>query len=185
RPDLILFDIGLPKMSGIEAARRIRELIPGTKVLFLSQHHSWSVVEEGLRSGAVGYVVKSDLAEELVPAVRSVLQGRHYVSASFADDDLTSLNRPKIAGHHEVGFYTDDSRLLEDATKFLAAFLNAGNSVIAVATEAHRQAFLPRLKTLGVDIDAAIRQGRYVAVDAPETLSTFMLDGMPDRDLFL
>ena len=65
QPDLILLDIGLPTLNGIEAARRIRELSPKSKILFVSENRSWDIVEEALRTGAGGYVVKSDAAGEL------------------------------------------------------------------------------------------------------------------------
>lgn len=184
RPDLVLLDIGLPKISGIEAARRIRESVPGTKIVFLSQHHSWSIVEEGLRSGALGYVVKLDIESELMPAVEAVLEGRHYVSSSFAGHDVAALTGARIAAHHEAGFYTDDQRLLDDVTQFLATTLNAGNAAVVLATEAHRMSFLQGLKELGIDIDAATRQGRYAALDVAEALSMFMVDGLPDRERF-
>ena len=60
QPDLILLDIGLPKLNGIEAARRIRRVSPETKILFVSQESSADVVREALGTGASGYVVKSD-----------------------------------------------------------------------------------------------------------------------------
>src|SRR5439155_862233 len=75
-PDLILLDIGLPSLNGIEAARRIRELSPKSKILFISENRSWDIAEEALRIGAGGYVVKSDAAGELLPAVEAVLRDR-------------------------------------------------------------------------------------------------------------
>jgi DNA-binding NarL/FixJ family response regulator len=74
QPDLILLDIGLPTLNGIEAARRIRELSPKSKILFLSENRSWDIAEEALRTGAGGYVVKSDAVGELLPAVEAVLK---------------------------------------------------------------------------------------------------------------
>jgi DNA-binding NarL/FixJ family response regulator len=88
QPDLILLDIGLPTMNGIEVARGIRQLFPNAKLLFLSENRSRDIVEEALRTGALGYVVKSDAARELLPAVEAVLQGRQFVSA------MLSWNRP-------------------------------------------------------------------------------------------
>ena len=82
KPDLILLDIGLPTLNGIEAARRIRDLSPKSKILFVSANRSWDIVEEALRAGAGGYVVKSDAAGELLPAVNAVLGGKRFVSAS-------------------------------------------------------------------------------------------------------
>ena len=62
QPDLILLDIGLPKLNGIEAARRIRKLCPESKIVFLSQESSGDVIEEALNSGGTGYVVKTNAA---------------------------------------------------------------------------------------------------------------------------
>src|SRR5246127_1645814 len=78
-PDLILLDVGLPSLNGIEAARRIRKLSHKSKILFISENRSWDIAEEALRMGAGGYVVKSDAAGELLPAVEAVLRGKRYV----------------------------------------------------------------------------------------------------------
>src|ERR1700757_1311302 len=69
QPDLIVLDLGLPTLNGIEAAQRIRKLSPKSKILIVSQESSSDVVEEAFRSGAVGYVVKSQGGNELLTAV--------------------------------------------------------------------------------------------------------------------
>src|SRR5947207_15219967 len=69
QPDLILLDIGLPKLNGIEAARRIRKLSPGSKILFVSQDLSADFIHGALATGARGYVVKTDAGSELLTAV--------------------------------------------------------------------------------------------------------------------
>jgi KaiC/GvpD/RAD55 family RecA-like ATPase len=79
-----------------------------------------------------------------------------------------------------VGFYSNDERLLHDLTLFIAAALEAGNAAIVVATESHRESLLPRLQSHGLDIGTVIAQGRYVPLDAADTLSALMLNGMPD-----
>jgi DNA-binding NarL/FixJ family response regulator len=84
-PDLVLMDIGLSGLNGIQAARKIRELIPATKILFVSENRSKEIAQEALRSGADGYVVKSDAANELLPAVDSVMRGITFISASLSD----------------------------------------------------------------------------------------------------
>jgi DNA-binding NarL/FixJ family response regulator len=203
QPDLILLDIGLPTLNGIEAARRIRELSPKSKILFLSENRSWDIAEEALRTGASGYVVKSDAAGELLPAVEAILKDKRFVSASLAGNALTNSNDQHKADHtrsavvplptqdawisrrHEVGFYSDDRKLLDDLTQFIAAALKAGNAAIVVATKSHRESLLPRLQAHGLDISAAIEQGRYTAMDAADALPRFMLRGMPDSVLFL
>jgi hypothetical protein len=91
----------------------------------------------------------------------------------------------ETAHHHEVGFYSDQHALLENVTQFIAAALNVGNAVIVIATESHRDNLLSELEVRGLDIGAAVKQGRYVALDAADVLSAFMLNGMPDPVLFM
>ncbi len=79
-PDLVLLDIGLPTLNGIEAARQIRKRAPDSKIIFVSQESSWEVVQEALNLGAWGYVLKERTANDLLPAVKAVLQGRQFVS---------------------------------------------------------------------------------------------------------
>lgn len=72
RPDLILMDVGLPTMNGIEAARQIRKLSPESQIVFLSQESSSDVVEEALSTGACGYVVKAKAATQLLTILETV-----------------------------------------------------------------------------------------------------------------
>ena len=200
QPDLILLDIGIPKVNGIEAARRMRELAPQSKILFVSQESSVDVVQAAFSVGAAGYVVKMDAGSELPTAVNAVLRGDRIVGSRFwghgfiGDSDARTpasargkqvfVHRQRqnieIARRHEVGFYSDDASFLDGFTQFIGAALKAGNAVIVVATESHRDSLLPRLQTLGSDIGAAIEQGRYISLDAAETLSTFMVKDLPD-----
>jgi DNA-binding NarL/FixJ family response regulator len=83
-PHLIVLDIGLPTLNGIEVARRIRGLSLETKILFVSQETSSDVVQAALRTGALGYVVKACAGSELLPAVDAVCQGRQFVSSEVA-----------------------------------------------------------------------------------------------------
>ena len=85
RPNLILLDIGLPSLNGIDAARRILELSPQCKVLFISQETSIDIVLGALATGAAGYIVKADARGELLTALNAVLRGEMYVSTSVAD----------------------------------------------------------------------------------------------------
>jgi len=82
KPDLILLDIALPSLNGIEAARQIRKLVPETKIIFLSQESSAEVVQEALDLGAWGYVVKNRAGGELLAAVESVISGKRFVSST-------------------------------------------------------------------------------------------------------
>jgi len=80
KPDLILLDIGLPRLNGIEAARRIRELAPQSKIIFSTQETSAEVVQEAISLGAWGYVFKTHAERDLLPAIDAVLSGRRFVS---------------------------------------------------------------------------------------------------------
>jgi len=82
QPDLVLLDIGLPSLNGIEAARQIRKLDPEPKIIFLSQESSSDVVQEALSLGAQGYVVKAMAASKLLTAVEAVLRGETFVSGT-------------------------------------------------------------------------------------------------------
>ena len=86
--DLILLDIGLPRQNGIEVARKIREASPTSKILFVSENRAWEIVEEALRVGGSGYVVKSDAARELMTAIWAVLQGKQFLSTCLAGESL-------------------------------------------------------------------------------------------------
>jgi CheY-like chemotaxis protein len=79
QPDLILLDIGLPTLNGIEAAHRITGLVPGATILFVSQNNDADVVAAALSNGAKGYVLKLNANGELLPAVEAVLRGEHFV----------------------------------------------------------------------------------------------------------
>jgi len=83
-PDLILLDVGLPKLNGIQAARQIRELAPKSRILFASEDRSCDIAEAALGTGALGYLVKSDAGNELLPATEAVAQGKQFVSACLS-----------------------------------------------------------------------------------------------------
>ncbi len=81
KPDLILIDIGLPKLNGIEAAQQIRQLSPSSKIVFLSQNNNLDVVRAALGTGALGYVRKTDAKRELLLALDAVLRGEQFITA--------------------------------------------------------------------------------------------------------
>jgi DNA-binding NarL/FixJ family response regulator len=88
QPDLIVLDVGLPKLNGIEAARQIRKVSPTSTILFLSENMSPEIAREALDTGALGYVVKSDAAGELLLAVNEVLLGKRFISARLENQGL-------------------------------------------------------------------------------------------------
>ena len=187
QPGLILLDIGLPSLNGIEVARRIRKLSPNSKILFLSQESSADLVEEGLRLGALGYVIKAHAGTELLAAVEAVSQGRQFVSRgvsgphfSHTADVQAPIRKTGNTRRHEVGFHNDDAAFLLDFTCFIEAALNAGNTVIVIATKSHLNGLAQRLQERGHDLAAALEQGGYIPLNVADVLASFMINEMPD-----
>jgi PAS domain S-box-containing protein len=84
QPDLILLDIAMPEMDGLEAARQLSTVAPRVRILALSQNESPHTVREAQKAGALGYVLKSDAAQDLLPAIRAVGEGKTFFSSSIA-----------------------------------------------------------------------------------------------------
>ena len=212
QPELILLDIGLPGLNGIEAARRIRKLSPQSKILFVSQESSVDVVQEALTVGAQGYVVKSDAWRELAVAVNAVLEGKNFISRKVAGPDFgvdtdsespdlfcnrkidspapidspaaTVLQEAKSASCHGLKFYPDDGGFVEDFTQLMTANLEADNTVMVLATDWFRARFLERLEAGGVDVAAAIERRRFIPLDVDVALSPSIVDGPPQLARF-
>ncbi len=79
-PDVVVLDVTMPRMNGIEACRLIQQRAPGREVLFVTQHDSSQMMREALAAGARGYVVKSNLARDLVEAVEAVSEHREFTA---------------------------------------------------------------------------------------------------------
>jgi DNA-binding NarL/FixJ family response regulator len=184
KPDIILLDVGLPQLNGIEAARQIRQLSPSSKIVFLSQNNNLDTVRVALRTGAQGYVRKTDVKRELLPAMDAVLRGKQFVSSSLKGHQFTDTSVEKAAHRHEVQFYSNDALLLDTFARFIAVALKSGRAAIVVITESHRDGLASRLKVQGIDVDAITRQGTYIQLDVNKTLSTFMVNDMPDSTRF-
>ena len=184
KPDLILLDIGLPKLNGIEAARRLRQISPNSKIMIVSMYNSPDVVQAGFSTGALGYVRKTDVKRELLPAIDAVLQGKQFVSSSLRNHQFTDTSVQKAAHPHEVQFYSDDALLLDTFARFIAAALKSGSAAIVIITESHRDGLVSRLRAQGIDVEASTQQGTYVQLDVANTLSTFMVNDMPDAPRF-
>jgi DNA-binding NarL/FixJ family response regulator len=87
QPALIVLDIGLPKLNGIEAARRIRKLSPQSKILFLTQESSAEIAQEAIRLGALGFVIKAQAARDLSAALEAVLRNEQFISSTLKSVD--------------------------------------------------------------------------------------------------
>lgn len=93
-PDLLIVDISLPLLNGLDAARQIKQVDPKIKMLMLTMHADQGFVVEAFRVGVMGYVLKQSLSNELQHAVREVLKGNTYISPSVAQGLVEYMNRP-------------------------------------------------------------------------------------------
>ena len=185
RPDLILLDIDLPKLNGIQVAKQLRDIVPHAKIVFLSVEASPHVIEEGFHSGGMGYVHKLNTQSELLPAIETVLRGERFVGSGLDDYPSKGAAAQNPPSRHEMLIYSDEAVLLESLTRFIATALSADNPAIVLATKSHREVLARRLKERGFDIDGATQQGTFIPLDASETLSSIMVDGLPDTVLFV
>ena len=96
RPDLVLLDIGMPMLNGIEATRQLRKVSPETKVIVVTAHNEPEYVVEAFRAGASGYVLKRCAVSELVSAIDQVLDGRTYVTPLVAEHVVAAATNPKL-----------------------------------------------------------------------------------------
>ena len=95
RPDIILLDISMPHLNGIDAARRLKKIVPGAKIIFLTMHADQEYVREAIRAGASGYLLKRSAASELLTALREVSQGKSFISPQVTGALLDALERPQ------------------------------------------------------------------------------------------
>ena len=188
RPDLTLLDIGLPLLNGIAAARQMLADDPTSRILFVSEHSASDIVEAALATGACGYLVKSTASLELPQAMPAVVDGERFISASLARHFFDRGSIERIAGtmgRHVAAFYSDETLLLDDYTRLAETTLRAGNALIVMVLEPHREMLEQRLLARGIVVDHAIREGRYLASTVVDGLSGFMVDGWPDETRFL
>ena len=205
-PDLVLLDLDLPRMKGINAARQMRTVSPESKIVFLSQESSARVLRELFRFGVLGYVKKEYASRELIAAMEEVLQHRQFIGSGGASHELTdaeesrskrrikealtemaspSDEKPLSPSSHEIQFYSEDAVLLDRLSGFVEAALRAGHSAAVCATKSSRDDLACALQGRGLDVDDLIRRRNYMAFDAVRTLSAFTAGESLDRPNFL
>lgn len=103
KPDLVLVDVGMPLLNGLDAGRELKKLMPRVKLIFLTMNPDAEIASEAFRIGASGYLLKNSLGEELVQAVHNAIRGASYVTPQISHAmeemfirDPQSLNRPKM-----------------------------------------------------------------------------------------
>jgi DNA-binding NarL/FixJ family response regulator len=94
RPDIILLDISMPLLNGLDAARQLTKLVPDSKLIFLSMHTTPTYVTEAFKAGAAGYLVKQSATTELKQAIQAVQKGQHYMAPSVTKDTMGATLHP-------------------------------------------------------------------------------------------
>ena len=148
-PDVIILDVGMPEMNGIEAARRLAKVLPSAKIVFVSQRLDRAYLHAAFSAGAMGYVTKQSATSELVEAIRSALQGRYHVpllageaAARFAALDRTK-NPAEMFGSRLTPRQREVLQLVAEGktAKEISALLN----ISAKTVEFHRNALMDEL----------------------------------------
>jgi DNA-binding NarL/FixJ family response regulator len=160
KPDVVVMDVAMPELNGIEATRRLAETVPHARVVALSMHKDSVYVREILRAGARGYLLKDSVAGDLVSAIRAVAQGEGYLSPAVSDAVLDDYRRHVT---NPVDLLTSRERevlqmLAEGKTnKEIAGVLNL--SVYTV--EAHRGRIMEKLNMHSINelVRFALRNG--------------------------
>lgn len=164
QPDVVIMDIGMPDLNGIDATRQITEKIKGVKVLCLSMHKEQSLIGSMLRAGAAGYIVKNCAGRELVQAIHTVFEGSTYISPIIAGDIVQAFvrGRPEPAGSVYSDLSEREREVLQGIaegrnTKAIADNLGISDKTVA----AHRLKIMEKLDCHSVaDLTRyAIRQG--------------------------
>jgi len=163
KPDVVIVDISMPLLNGFEAATQIKKSLPGTKVIFLSQHLNPAYLKHALKLGASGYVLKAEATEELQHAVETVLRGKTYVSPAFGQDVIANL-------WNSSGKVSKESEELTDRQREILQLVveGKGNKEIAdilhvsiKTVEFHRARLMAKLgvKTVAELTKVALQQG--------------------------
>ena len=162
RPDIVVMDIWLPRLSGIEATRQIAQG-NRTRVLILSQHDGWNFVEEALKAGAAGYLVKTSSGFQLLTALRAIREGKSYLSPEIAGRVVDAVVRPDRNPSSAIGALSGREReILQLIGEGLSSKEIAESLGVSARTvEAHRANVMQKLdihKVAGL-VRFAIREG--------------------------
>ena len=164
KPDVVLLDLTMPDVSGIQVLRRIRQTSPGTRVLVLSMHGGEGYVLEALRNDATGYALKSIDGDELIGAVRQTAAGVRYLSPPL--DDRRLIQYATSADRHKLDLYETLTRRERDVLELAAESLNNTQigerlAISPRTVETHRTSMMHKLgiRTQTDLVRFALKQG--------------------------
>jgi DNA-binding NarL/FixJ family response regulator len=161
KPDLIILDITMPLLNGIDAAIQIKKSLPEVKLLFVTMHVNPAYLEAALNAGGTGYVLKSAAREELLGAIKSVLNGRIYVTPTLSSEHLERFADPSRAAA-ALRLSTREREILQLIAEGRAAKEIAFHLAISIKTVAFHRDNLKRklgLRSTAELTKHAIEQG--------------------------
>ena len=181
RPDVVMLDIGLPTVSGIEVGDRIRASMPDARLMFVTNESSLDIVEHVYKRGAHGFVYKPRAQRDVLRVFESIVRGSRFVSGG-----LERVERgDSLASHrHHALFYSDDATLFSVFIRFVGEALDAGKAVTILLSEHHERVLRQRLELSYAGFDRALREKRYIPVSIREVVTSVMVDGSPDPGRF-
>ncbi|HEY0605446.1 MAG TPA: response regulator transcription factor [Herpetosiphonaceae bacterium] len=146
-PDVLVVDMMMPGLTGLEVTRRVRQLVPHTRIVVLSMHADESYIREALRAGATAYVLKESKAAEIVQAVRDAAQGQRYLSPGVSERIIASYLQHYPATDDPYELLTDRERdVLHLAARGLTAAEIAEQLTVGVRTvESYRTSLMRKL----------------------------------------
>ena len=146
RPDVVVADITMPHLNGIDALPRMKAISPSVRVVFLTMHHDVAYARRALEAGASGFVLKHSAPAELILAVEAALQGRTFITPALAGEVIESMKK-------EPGGVADPSAMLSPRQRQILQLLTQGRSAKQIAT------------TLGIS-HRTVEFHKYQAMDA-------------------
>ena len=180
-PDLILLDIGLPGLNGLEAARRILAQRSSARILIVTEQHSPDIAEAALEAGARGYLFKMDAGRDLPFAMEAVVNGGGFLSSALSLHFSHLLPVRSSGRRHEVGFFSDEASIVDAYARFAHAGVREGHPIMVIAGEPRRTHVLRRLETLGIPVTSLIQDRRCVPIDADALCANITVDGAADQ----
>jgi len=138
-PDVVLMDISMPVMNGMDAARQLRETYPDMKVIILTMHEHKEYIQGVIRCGAQGYIVKDVSAQEMISAIKAVCDGETYYSSCVSQMMLDDYSKAKVRSSDKLGLTQRQRTILALVEQGMSSKAIANELNISVRTvEAHR-----------------------------------------------
>jgi CheY-like chemotaxis protein len=178
-PDLIVLDINMPRLNGFETMRALKQAGSRAPVVFLSMLDDEDTVGEAFQCGGHGYVLKSQVARDLVMALDQVRHGRLFAPSLTSLFHLTG--GPGV--EHAMQLYGDPSSFVDGLATFFDLALERGDATCVITGSDLRDGLEARLRNRGWDVGGPSGHERYLAVDAAAAVGRFMRNGLPDADV--